>query len=224
MRKQLVLAALLVAAPFAAPAQPLSYTYVEAGYLKAEQELPGFWGGNLQSWRPDDLDGDGFHAAASFAVSEPIYLFGRYERVTDTVALWRIGHFDNFNYSIASDATASRWQLGFGYRYAVSEGIDLLAEAGVLSYDVELTDNWGGFEASGNNLRVSVGTRAAVAGPVELWAKANYTNGDDERDAEFSGSVGLQYKFTPHVGIVGEYEGGDGYAGTQYRLGVRASF
>ncbi len=228
MRKQLVLAALLLAAPFAAPAaETLSYTYLEGGYAHlAQDDLPP-WGGNLTYDVPGDPKTDGFFIGGSFAFSDDWYGFASYRRGTDTVEVQTFNVFMGGPPTLSqADVTGSRLNAGVGYRFGISDSTDLLAELSAYGtkFDVDGQSRGYGFD-QGPDLRLSVGVRAAF-GPMEAWAKAHYTDvtmdGDRDGPSEFSATGGLQYKFTQTLGIVGEYEGGDGYS--QYTLGVRASF
>ena len=228
MRKQLVLAALLVAAPFAAPAaETLSYTYLEAGYShQAQDDLPA-WGGNLSYDVPGDPKTDGFFFGGSFAFSDDWYGFASYRRGTDTVEVQTFNRFMAVPPTLSqADVTGSRLNVGVGYRFGLSDSTDLLAELSAYGtkFDVDGQTRGNSFD-QGPDPRVSVGVRAAF-GPMEAWAKAHYTDvsmsDGIEGPSDFSATAGLQYKFTPMFGIVGEYEGGDGYS--QYTLGMRASF
>lgn len=223
MRKQLVLATLLAAAPFAAPAQALSYTYVEAGYANLGRDLATYTVGSTVITDPDDSKAGGYFVGGSFAVADSFYLFASYASGDDTIEIdesipWLgLGPF-----SFPADVEASQLIGGVGYRYGLSDTTDLLAEVAAVNTEFETDDVFGRtVSLDGTDPRVSVGIRSAVGESVELWAKANYTD-SDLYESEFGGTLGLQFKVTQHVGIVGEYEGGDGYS--QYMLGVRASF
>jgi len=227
MRKQLALAALMGAVSFAAPAaESLSYTFLEGGYARqSKDELPSLWGGVMQTLRPHAPDTDGIFVGGSFAITDSWYAFGNYRRGTDDVD---VDTFDLFWGQVTSTAkhevTATTFNLGVGYRYGVTDSTDLLAEfsAHRMEFDIQ-GDRYP--EDPSTDLRVSVGVRSAF-GPMEAWAKASYTDiGPVERGSQpdgFSATGGLQYKFNPTLGIVGEYEGGDGYS--QFTLGLRASF
>ena len=72
--------------------------------------------------------------------------------------------------------------------------------------------------------KLMVGIRARPVSNLELWAKAGYLRVDDNLliDDSAVGNVGIQYRFTPTWGVVGEAEF---YEDVRfYRLGVRASF
>lgn len=110
MKKSLVLAALLAAAPFAATAGELNYNYVELGY--ANVDVDGV-----------DLDFDGFQLRGSVDVAENVYLFGGYGSATN----------DDFGI----DIDFNELQLGAGYRHGLSDRTDFIAELGYVSQEVE---------------------------------------------------------------------------------------
>jgi hypothetical protein len=223
MRKQLALAAALAAMPFAtAVAGPLDYTYVEGGYTNLQQDLPQYMYSNTLGARPDDLEANGFFIGGSVEVSETFYLFADYRRGEDTVDVELFYYFEDGIAAEVSqvDVTATRFSGGLGYRHGVGENTDLLAEFGAAYSGVEIED-LEEYEIDDTALRASVGIRSAPTESFELWAKGHYTD-NDLIDSEFSGSVGVQYRFAPTLGIVGAYEGGSGYS--QYSVGLRATF
>ena len=72
--------------------------------------------------------------------------------------------------------------------------------------------------------KLMVGVHARPISKLEVWAKAGYLRVDDNLLIEDSavGNLGIQYRFTPAWGVVGEAEF---YEDVRfYRLGVRASF
>ena len=71
--------------------------------------------------------------------------------------------------------------------------------------------------------KLMVGVHARPISKLEVWAKAGYLRVDDNLLIEDSavGNLGIQYRFTPAWGVVGEAEF---YEDVRfYRLGVRAS-
>lgn len=62
MRNTLILAALLAAAPFAASAEGLSYSYVEGGWNRTEINV-----------NDDSDDIDGGYIRGSWKIAEPVY-------------------------------------------------------------------------------------------------------------------------------------------------------
>ena len=111
MKKSVVLAALLAAAPFAATAGELSYNYVEVGYANVDVDFDG-----------TDIDFDGFQLRGSAAVAENVYLFGGYGSVTN----------DEFGADIDFDEL----QLGAGYRHAISPRADFIGEVAYITQEV----------------------------------------------------------------------------------------
>ena len=82
MKKQLALAVALAAAPFAALAGGHSYTYIEAGYARLDQELPSPVGLDV-----DDIEAGGFYLAGSVAVAPSVHVFGAYRDGDDDVGI-----------------------------------------------------------------------------------------------------------------------------------------
>lgn len=179
MKKSLVLAALLAAAPFAATAGELSYNYLEVGYANVDidSEL-------------GDIDFDGFQLRGSAAVAENIYLFGGYGSVTN----------DEFGADIDFDEV----QLGVGFRHALSPRADFIGELGYIKQEISAP----GVSEDANGGRLSAGFRGLLADNFEGLVKASYTDGG-EFDGDFSFTAGAQFKFTQTWGLVGEIEAGD---------------
>lgn len=179
IKKSVVLAALLAAAPFAATAGDLNYTYVEAGY--ANLDIDSYF---------VNADFDGFQLRGSAAVAENIYVFGGYGSVTN----------DDFGADIDFDEL----QLGAGYRHAINPRADLIGELGYIAQEVSIP----GASDDTDGVRLSGGIRGLLADNFEGLAKVSYTDGD-HFDGDFSFTAGAQYKFTQTWGVVGEIETGD---------------
>jgi len=211
MKKHLVLALALAAAPFAASAGPLSYSYVEGGYLRTEI---------------DDLDGygDGFAINGSVEINDMFHVFGGYAMQ------------DAGDDGLAVDLDQLR--LGLGYRYAVSDRTDLVARGAYerAESDIRVDDGFfgGDYNADSNGYSVEVGLRSALTDSLEvsvLGGYADVTSGringnsvdvDADDNDQFYGRLGAQLKFNPTWGIVGE--GTFAKDVTQLFVGVRASF
>lgn len=82
MKKQLALALALAAAPFAAFAGGHSYTYIEAGFARLDQELPA-----PPDLEIDDIEAGGFYVAGSAEVAPSIHVFGAYRKGDDDVGI-----------------------------------------------------------------------------------------------------------------------------------------
>lgn len=144
------------------------------------------------------LDGDGFGLRGSYAFGETgFYGFGGYSQV------------DIDNTSISADTV----DVGLGYAHSLSDNADLIAEIGHTRSDIEI--------AKIDGFRTSVGVRGSFTDQLEGSIKANYYDGSDF-SGDFSGTVGMQYKFTQTWGVTGEAEFGDN--GESYLVGLRASF
>lgn len=211
MRKQLVLALALAAAPFAAMADGHSYSYVEGGYAQLNQELP-----SVDVFEVDDIEAAGFFIAGSAELGESFHLFGAYRKGDDDVGVSLPGVGDIGSAGV----DMSQYQIGLGYHSDIGARTDLVAEVSVLGTEIDVEDD--GEEAmEGDDVRLSVGVRHLIADPVEVWVKANYTDGD-AFDSAGSVSAGLQYKLTQTWGLVGEVEAGSEFS--LFGVGVRASF
>ena len=144
------------------------------------------------------LDGDGFGLRGSYEFGESgFYGFAGYSQV------------DIDGTSISADTT----DFGFGYGHAISDNADLIAEIAHSRSDIEI--------AKIDGFRTSVGVRGSFTDNLEGSLKANYYDGSDF-SGDFSGTVGMQYKFTQTWGVTGEAEFGDN--GETYTVGLRASF
>ena len=177
MKKHLALAIALAAAPFAATAGELSYTYVEGGYAKT----------HVNEDFLDNPELDGVYLRGSVALGEQFYVYGGFDATSGDVAGFDI------------DETIS--QLGVGYRFAVSENADLLGELAFVRDDFDVD----GIDNSSNGGRANIGIRGAMSPSFEGWLKGGYLDGGDF-DGEFVGNVGGQFKFRQTWGIVVEAE------------------
>ncbi len=211
MKKQLILALALAAAPLAASADGHSYTYVEGGYAQLNQDLP-----QVEDFRTDDAKAAGFFIGGSAAVGETFHVFGSYRKGDDDIGV------SSPIFGDLGDAGIDMNQaiVGVGYHHSLSQRTDLLTEVSYLATEIDVKND--GFPAlDGDDFRVAVGVRHLIANNVDIWAKGNYTDGD-VYDGTFSATLGLQYHLTPVWGIVGEAELGDEFS--QVTVGMRASF
>jgi len=191
MKLALIALALAAALPLSAQAGELNYNYVQLDYTRAS--LDGV-----------DADPDGFTLKGSAALGEKFYLFGSYLRGSDSIE--------------GLDLDYDQTQVGFGYRHAVSERTDMIAELSYVKAEIDVEDE---FNASGDGYRASFGVRGLMSDSMEGYAKANWTDAEDA-DGAFSGTVGALFKINQTWGINAEAEFGDD--ATIWGLGVRASF
>jgi len=211
MKKQLALALALAAAPVAAFAGGHSYTYIEAGYVQLDQELPAPPGFEI-----DDIEAGGFYLAGSAEIAPSIHVFGAYRDGDDDVGI---------SVPLGGEVASARVDmsqsvLGVGWHHELRERTDLVAELSWLSTEIDVKNDEEG-AVDGDDVRLAVGVRYLIANNVEVWVKGNYTDGDLYEGA-FSASAGVQYKLTRTWGLVAEAEGGGDTA--MFGVGVRASF
>ncbi|MBB5861671.1 outer membrane beta-barrel protein [Xanthomonas arboricola] len=207
MRNTLILAALLAAAPFAASAEGLSYSYVEGGWNRTEIGVDG---------DADDLDGG--YLRGSWQIAEPVYVFAGYQRATE-------------NYSpfpgITADITVQQAHVGIGYRQEMTERVEFTADVAALRNKGEVESRVNGRRlgsaSDSTNLGfANLGLRGKPSPRTEAWIKAGYIDGSDVDEGEFVGTLGGQVNFTRTWGLVAEAQFVDN--ANQYKVGVRASF
>jgi hypothetical protein len=108
-----------------ASAAPVSYTNIDAGFIRNE----------LDSSTRDDLDGEGLLVRASVALNESIFVFG---------------HLTDVGYDDRIDGTT--WALGVGGHVPVTTALDLVGRVGFLRNDISTgggRDNEHGYVISG---------------------------------------------------------------------------
>ena len=208
MKKHFALALLLAAAPFAATAGELSYTFVEGGYARTDI---------------DDLgDGDGFAVNGSLALNDMFHVFGGYAMQQQEES--------------GVEVDLDQFRLGLGYRYPTSDRTDIVvraayerAEFGASLDDVSADASAGGYSLEGGgrsmiteNFEISVMGGYADAGDAEVEGFSVDLDEGEGEDEEFYGRVGAQLKFNPTWGLVGE--GRFSENAQQLFVGVRASF
>lgn len=217
MKKRLMLAAVLAAAPFVASAQGngLSYTYVEGGYTQA----------NIDS--DDDLLGDftadGGYIRGSFELSPSFYAFGAYSqgKDDDSVTL-DFGGGDVVTFDVEDELKQA--EFGLGYHMAMGEKVDFIGELAYVRLDEEFSISAEGEtesdEFSSKGGRAALGLRGG-SDTLEGWVKLGYID-LGEVSGDFIGTAGGQYKFNKIWGIVAEVEVIDDLS--RFSAGVRASF
>lgn len=215
MNKQLALALVLAtASSAAAAADGLSHSYVEAGFVRHQSELPALAAPGVSI---DDIKADGGYIAGSFSFVDSVYVFGGYHQGNDDVAV----SLDGFGKVGEIDTDVQQAHVGFGYYHKLSDRVEWTGELSYINSRVELKVDSFKERVKGDDYRASVGLRGDLAANFEGWVKANYTDGD-LYDSQFSGTLGALVKFNRTWGIVGEAEVGSD--DRQFRLGVRASF
>lgn len=144
----------------------------------------------------DDADGFGLRGSLQFGESGLYGLAGYTDIEIDTPL---------------GDVGADAWEIGLGYAHGLNDRTDLISE---LAYqDIESIDAY----------RASIGVRSGFTPNLEGIFKANYRDADCSGcDSDVTGTAGLQYKFSPAFGLVGEVEFGSGEE--TFLIGARASF
>ena len=136
MKRSIFALALAAALPLSAQAATeLKYNFVELDYGRA----------SVDTNNTSDADFDGFGVKGSVKVAEPVYLFGSYQQGSDDI----LGGLD---------VDLNQYQVGVGFRYAISDRADFIAELSYLNQDIEV-GNFGSDTMSGGR-----GTLAKVGG------------------------------------------------------------
>jgi hypothetical protein len=215
MRKTLLLAAIVAAAPFAVSANDLSYTYVEGGYAKLHMDDSQF----------NDPEGDGGYIRGSFAIAEQVHLFGGFGRVSDDFTVNALDIGAGVDIDVNVDAEIRSAEFGIGYHMPFTERLDFTADLAYLRQEYKVTASIAGVSDSdkvdAKGGRATLGLRGKPSPRTEAWIKAGYIDGGDF-EGDFVGNLGGQIKFSKTWGLVGEVEVIED--STRYLVGVRASF
>ena len=211
MRKILIVAALLAAAPFSASAEALSYTYVEGGWTQLQLDNGGGSKPRL----------DGGYIRGSVAIAEQVHVFGGYTAVTKTY------NHNYYDIAVRIKQKVQSPELGIGYHMPWTDRVDFTADAAWVRLDEEFKMSFDGRQVDRlkdhtNVGRVTMGIRGKPSRMTEAWAKAGYMDGGNNFKGTWVGTVGGQINFTKTWGLVGEISGYRDV--TQYSAGVRASF
>ncbi len=211
MRKILIVAALLAAAPFSASAEALSYTYVEGGWTQLQLDNGGGSKPRL----------DGGYIRGSVAIAVQVHVFGGYTAVTKTY------NHNYYDIAVRIKQKVQSPELGIGYHMPWTDRVDFTADAAWVRLDEEFKMSFDGRQVDRlkndiNVGRVTMGIRGKPSRMTEAWAKAGYMDGGSDFKGTWVGTVGGQINFTKTWGLVGEISGYRDV--TQYSAGVRASF
>lgn len=205
--KTMLLAALLAAAPLAASAAPLSYTFVEGGWNKIHAD-----------YADESGEADGAYLKGSFDIGSGVNAIASIKRVSDSY------DFAGSRY----DDRVTQSEIGLGYHQSMTDRVDFIAELAWVRFDLTGKEDgatW--LDAQGTGGRAAAGIRGQMAPNLEGEIKANYYDGNDIAGGTWTGTVGAQYRFNPTWGVTAEIEHGDlidEASTTRYMVGVRASF
>ncbi len=114
--------------------------------------------------------------------------------------------------------------VNLGFRHAVSDKADFIAEIGYINYGL---DFGGGSSGNIDGYRVAGGFRGFLGEKFEGTVKLNYTdvNGNGGSSSEFGGGVSGTYHINDTWGITASYDSTKlGETISTWGLGVRASF
>lgn len=222
MNKRIALLALaLAAAPLAASADELGYTYIEGGYQQLDI---------------DDLgEGNGAAINASLAITDKLHVFGGYSRQSEEATGFLGSSFD----PVRVEVDINWYRAGLGFNHGFNDRVDLVVRGAYerAHLDVSLHDEFGSFgsgDGKADGWSVEAGVRGLLASRFEGWALAGYADistvelmsrgvdTDESEDDQAYGRIGAQFKITPVWGVVGEARVSDEF--NQYFLGLRASF
>lgn len=222
MNKRIALLALaLAAAPLAAPAEELSYSYIEGGYQRLDID--------------DIAEGNGGALNASLAITDKLHVFGGYSRHTEETTLAVDPAFGE----LRLDTDINLYRVGLGFNHSFNERLDLVVRGAYerAHADFAASDDVGGsgsFDGKVEGYSAEAGVRSLLADRFEGWALVGYADlgdvelagedfdTDENEDDQVYGRLGAKFAITPVWGVVGEARVSDEF--NQYFLGLRASF
>lgn len=185
-RTAIALLAALAAAPIAANAGDLSYTWLEGGYVRSDR---------------DALDsGNGFGVRGSAAITDSLHFFGGYERTDQDeadLANWRAGL--GYNLAVGDDvdliARVSYERADYDF---IGDGDGFGVEVGVRAALGPAFEASAGLRYADIDLDSEVVCVAVVPTPPAC----RFASDEDGGNTAFF--VGGQYKFNPQWGVVAE--------------------
>jgi len=207
-RTLLALALSTLTLPIAAHAEEaahvggLSYTYIEAGYARVDFD------GIEVDHHSRAVDFSGRFLRGSVELGESFYLFG--------------GYVSGDNDDFGVDIDFNQLQAGVGYRFGLSEHVDLLSEISYLKEEIDIS---GHSPEKEDGYRASVGVRGLLTDRLEGFVKANYTRlkaDGHEAKTSFGGTVAAEFLLNHTWRLVGEV--GISKDVSEYAVGVRAAF
>jgi hypothetical protein len=198
--KPLLVAGALAALPLSSMADGLSYNYIEGGYTKA----------TLEDGNADDFDFDGFSVAGSGKFTDNFFVFGDYRFLeSDTVG--------------GTKAELNSGRAGLGFIVPINDRFHLNAGGGASFGKFEYKGTGAGATPDDNDdtgYFLQGIARAQVLPALEINGGYRFEKIFDSNES--TGLIGAVFNFTPALGVLGNYEFGDGT--DRYTLGGRYSF
>jgi hypothetical protein len=182
-----ILLATLLCLPGLASAADFKYTFLEGGYVSTELDVG-----------PVDVDGDGLGVRGSFEFAEEWYAFAG---------------LADLEFDFGVDGT--QLEFGAGWHNPINQDVDLIAEVGYVSVDLD-----SGFgSADDDGFGVGVGVRAQAWEQVQLEAGIAYVNLEDsDTSVNFAGRYNLTQTLALALGLSLSDDA------TGWTLGFRADF
>jgi hypothetical protein len=186
-----VLCAATLALPMVASAENFNYQYVDvARFVEAEIDTDG--GG--------DVDGDGVQLRGSIPVYQNFFVLAEYQSL-----------------DLDNDVDATRFLVGAGGHWPIASNVDIIARAGVVSYEID----YGRFDDDDTGLFAGARVRALVAPKIEVEGGIEHMSVEVEgldKDTYLIGEG--RYNFTPQwsAGVIITVGGDTSVFGAQGRF------
>lgn len=152
-------------------AEDFDYSFIEGSYSQIDFDGVG--------------DGDGLGVAGSYALTDAFHLFGSFESGEVDVDVPDVGSFG---------VDIDRMRGGVGFNTPLSDQVDLIATAALVSMDLSGVIDDSGYEAG-------VGLRAMAGQAIEISGGINYADVGDILDGETSLDAGFLYHFSDAVAV-----------------------
>lgn len=229
MQHRMIIAVVAVslAKPVMASEKNIGFTYIEGGIIGGfvnDIETSGAITGGVPLELESDADGGGFIGGA-WQFGDQMHLFGEYASLGQELEI------RNGTGTVAGEYDVTRWRIGVGYQYPVSE---TLAYYGRLSLDqLEFMDaRADGFDldvdADDSGIGAEIGAIWAATKTFHLQGHARYTavggiasSGSDPFESDVLLGVNGRWHFLPNITLNAGYEYGKI---TTFNIGVRFSF
>ncbi len=239
--QRILLFIVLACASHLSRANEFSYSYLEAGYLKADIDSR-----LSNSLFPHDYDYDsnqGFNLSGAGEISDHLFLMGQYEQTKETYQIYfpQLSIIRDpvtgeiliiYTGPVSSDnVELTRWNLGIGFHTPLVDQVDFVAQASYERSDHKINTNRF-YKADGFGLYV--GIRSMYFKKIELdagikhlrlkndFGLSQFTQAGNQTDSSTLLQIASRYNFTPNWSVALGAEFGDG--DQRFFLGPRFSF